>query len=664
MTNENVEESLPTPESTPDPAAEPVAETTAETAAELAPAADPEPVAEAAAVEAEPEPAAEPTTAPEAEAVAVPDAPVPVAEPITEPVTAAAPQPEPAAAPKPAAVAKPAPAPIAEEPVEDFAEMLKAFEKSHSHKSEPGQKQLQGVVVSLSADQVFLDIGYKTEGVLPRSAFDANADGVKPGDSFPVSVTGRNEEHYYELSRFKVAQPRDWSALEAAFADKTAVVGTVTEVVKGGLRVDVGVRAFMPASRSGTRDAAELEKLVGTEITCRITKLDVQDEDVVVDRRVVLEEQARGVAEDRRAAMKEGDTVTGTVRSLTPYGAFVDLGGIDGLLHISDMAHTRVAKAEDVVTVGQEVQVRILKIDPETKKLSLGLKQLQPEPWATVPERFQAGQRISGTVTRLQDFGAFVEIEPGVEGLIHISEMSWGKKVRHPSDVVKQGDRVDAVILGIKPEEKRISLGLKHAMADPWSDVRVKFPEGSEIEGPVTKIMNFGAFVQLTDGVEGLVHVSEIVADRRINHPSDVLRAGQVVKALVLAIDADKRQIKLSMKQLIPTSIDEYIAEHKAGDKVSGRVMELGAGTAVVELGEGIRAQCRVKASAAQAPAAEQKAAAKADLSSLSSLLSARWKGNAPAAAAQPEPLAEGQIRSFKIVALNAEAKKIEVELA
>jgi small subunit ribosomal protein S1 len=379
---------------------------------------------------------------------------------------------------------------------------------------------------------------------------------------------------------------------------------------------------------------------------------------------VVLEEQARGVAEDRRAAMKEGDTVTGTVRSLTPYGAFVDLGGIDGLLHISDMAHTRVAKAEDVVTVGQEVQVRILKIDPETKKLSLGLKQLQPEPWATVPERFQAGQRISGTVTRLQDFGAFVEIEPGVEGLIHISEMSWGKKVRHPSDVVKQGDRVDAVILGIKPEEKRISLGLKHAMADPWSDVRVKFPEGSEIEGPVTKIMNFGAFVQLTDGVEGLVHVSEIVADRRINHPSDVLRAGQVVKALVLAIDADKRQIKLSMKQLIPTSIDEYIAEHKAGDKVSGRVMELGAGTAVVELGEGIRAQCRVKASAAQAPAAAQKAAAKADLSSLSSLLSARWKGNAPAAAAQPEPLAEGQIRSFKIVALNAEAKKIEVELA
>jgi len=623
MTNEIHEESLPSVETTPEPVAEPAAE-----------------------------------TAPEA--IAAPAAAEPVAEPVAEPA------PNPAAKPTP--LPGPAPEPVPEEPQEDFGALLSQFEKSHSHKAAPGQKQLQGTVISLSADQVFLDIGYKTEGVLPRSAFNNNAEGVKVGDSFPVSVTGRNEEHYYELSRFKVAQPRDWSALEAAFAEKTAVVGTVTEVVKGGLRVDVGVRAFMPASRSGTKDAAELEKLVGTEITCRITKLDVMDEDVVVDRRVVLEEQARGLVEGRRAALKEGDTVGGTIRSLVPYGAFVDLGGIDGLLHISDMAHTRVAKAEDVVAVGQEVQVRILKIDPETKKISLGLKQLQAEPWATVPERFQAGQRVTGTVTRLQDFGAFVEIEPGVEGLIHISEMSWGKKVRHPSDVVKEGDRVDAVILGIKPEERRISLGLKHAMADPWLEVRQKFPEGSQIEGPVTKIMNFGAFVQLADGIEGLVHVSEIVADRRISHPSDVLRADQVVKALVLAIDTEKRQIKLSMKQLVPTSIDEYIAEHKAGEVVSGRVVELSGTLTVVELGEGIRAQCRVKAAAAPVAglvsATEKKAAGKADLSSLSSLLSARWKGNAPAVAAKAEPLSEGQIRSFKIVKLDADAKKIEVELA
>jgi small subunit ribosomal protein S1 len=577
----------------------------------------------------------------------------------------ATPTPDPVPAPAALKAAPaPLPDPVVEEPEEDFAELLKQFEKTHSHKAETGQKQLQGTVVSISADQVFLDIGYKTEGVLSRASFDNNAEAVTPGDSFPVSVTGRNEEGYYELSRFKVALPRDWSALEAAFADKTAVVGTVTEVVKGGLRVDVGVRAFMPASRSGTRDAAELEKLVGTEITCRITKLDVQDEDVVVDRRVVLEEQARGMVEGRRAALKEGDTVTGTVRSLVPFGAFIDLGGVDGLLHISDMAHTRLSKPEDAVSAGQQVQVRILKIDPESKKISLGLKQLQAEPWATVPERYQAGQRVTGTVTRLQDFGAFVEIEPGIEGLIHISEMSWGKKVRHPSDVVKQGDRVDAVILAIKPEERRISLGLKHAMADPWTEVRQKFPENSQIEGPVTKIMNFGAFVQLADGVEGLVHVSEIVADRRINHPSDVLRAGQVVKALVLAIDTEKRQIKLSMKQLIPTSIDEYIAEHKAGDMVSGRVVELSGSDAVVELGEGIRAQCRVAAESAAVPESEKKSEGKADLSALSSLLSARWKGSAPAVSAKPDALVPGQIRSFKIVKLNAESKKIEVAVA
>src|ERR1035438_5453575 len=226
---------------------------------------------------------------------------------------------------------------VAAEQEESFADLLSAFERSHSHKAPAGQKQLQGTVVSLSADQVFLDIGYKTEGVLPRSAFENNAESVKPGDSVPVSVTGRNEEHYYELSRFKVAQPRDWSGLEAACAEKLAVVGTVTELIKGGLSVDIGVRAFMPASRSGTRDAAELEKLVGTEITCRITKLDVTDENVVVDRRVVLEEQARGANKARYEAMKEGDSVSGTVRSLMPYGAFIDLGGIDGLLHVSDI---------------------------------------------------------------------------------------------------------------------------------------------------------------------------------------------------------------------------------------------------------------------------------------------------------------------------------------
>jgi small subunit ribosomal protein S1 len=546
------------------------------------------------------------------------------------------------------------------EPIESFGDVLAQFEKSHAHTAEAGQKQLQGTVISVSAEQVFVDIGFKIEGVLPRSAFENNADGVKGGDTVPVSVTGRNEEGYYTLTRFKVAQPRDWSALEQAFEQKLAVVGTVTGVIKGGLTVDVGVRAFMPASRSGARDAAEMEQLVGQQINCRITKLDVTDEDVVVDRRVVLEEQARAAAEGRFGAMKEGETLTGTVRSLMSYGAFVELGGVDGLLHVSDMAWSRVNKPEDILSVGQELQVKILKIDPDTKKISLGLKQLQPEPWETAPQRYQPGQRVNGRVTRVAEFGAFVELEPGVEGLIHISEMSWGKKIRIASDVVKQGEIVDAVILSIKPEERRISLGLKQTLTDPWSEVPRRFPVGSQVEGPVTKLMAFGAFVQIADGVEGLVHISEISAERRLNHPSDVLRAGQVVKSQVLAIDTEKRQMKLSMKQLVPTSIDEYIAEHKIGDRVSGRVVE--ESPALVELGEGIRVACRV-ASSGPAAAKQASAPAKADLSSLSSMLQARWKGSAPAQAAQPEPLQVGQIRSFKIVKLEPDSKSIEVEV-
>jgi small subunit ribosomal protein S1 len=552
------------------------------------------------------------------------------------------------------------------EPTENFADILSNFERGQARKPESGAKQLEGAVVSLSADQVFLDIGYKTEGVLPRSAFENNAADVKAGDRFPVSVKGRNEEGYYELSRFKVAQPRDWTALENAFEQKLAVVGTVTGVVKGGATVDIGVRAFMPASRSGTRDAVELEKLVGTEVTCRITKLDVTDEDVVVDRRVVLEEQARATADGKFAAMSEGAVVDGTVRSLMSYGAFVDLGGVDGLLHVSDIAWSRVNKPEDVLSQGQEIRVRILKIDPETKKISLGLKQLEAEPWTKVPEKYAVGQRVAGAVTRMTDFGAFIEIEPGVEGLIHVSEMAWNKKVRHPSDLLKQGERVDAVILAIKPEEKRISLGLKQTLADPWVEARQKYPAGAQVEGPITKLMKFGAFVQIADGVEGLVHISEIVVDRRLNHPSDVLHAGQVVKAQVLAFDTEKRQIKLSMKQLIPTSIDEYLAERKAGDTVSGRIVEVFADHALVELGEGIRGTCRTgdAPSSPKATTEPGSAAKAADLSSLSSMLQARWKGNAPAPAAKPESLRAGQVRSFRITKIDAGSKQIELELA
>ena len=547
----------------------------------------------------------------------------------------------------------PAPA----EPVESFAEMLSEFEHEHEHKAPGGARQLEGAVVSVSADSVFLDIGFKVEGVLPRSAFENNADGVAVGDKFPVSVKGRNVERYYELSRFKVAQPTDWSSLEAAFAQKTAIAGTVTAVVKGGLSVDVGVRAFMPGSRSGAHDAKEMGDLVGQQIECRIIKLDAADEDVVVDRRAVLEEQALSQQASLYSTMQVGEVVSGKVRSLASYGAFVDVGGIDGLLHISDISLSRIEKPEDVLSVGQEIQVKVLKIDPETRRISLGMKQLEPEPWDAAADKYKAGERVTGRVTRLMEFGAFVELEPGIEGLIHVSEMSWVKRVRKPSDVLKEGDVVEAVILGVQPAERRMSLGLKQALGDPWADAARKFSVGSAVEGPVTRLMKFGAFVQVADGVEGLVHISEIVVERRLNHPSEVLKAGQVVRAQVLGVDAEKRQMKLSMKQLVPTSIDEYVAEHKVGDVVSGRVVDEGT----VELGEGIRARCAAGA-AAQAEAGEKKGAENVDLSSLTSMLQARWKsGGTAAAAVHAGALRVGQVRSFRIVGLEGDGIRVEM---
>ena len=471
---------------------------------------------------------------------------------------------------------------------ESFGEILSEFQKSHSRKTE-GSRQLQGTVISVTAEAVLFDIGYKSEGILPLAALQGEA--LKPGDKALVTVKGRDLDGYYELSLFKVERPMDWSALEKAFADKSSVLGTVTAVVKGGFSVDVGVRAFMPASRSGVREAADMEKFVGQEIRCRIIKLDITDEDVVVDRRAVAEEEERAAKDKLYGQIKEGDTVSGTVRSLTDYGAFVDIGGVDALLHVSDISWGRVNKPSDVLSVGQQIEVKVLKLANEggKKRISAGLKQLQPHPWDHVQQNFNVGDRARGTVTRLMEFGAFVELEPGIEGLIHISEMSWARsKVRKPSDVVKPGETVEVIILGIKVAEQRISLGLKQALGDPWTEVPQRFPVGAAVEGPVTSLTKFGAFVQLSEGVEGMVHVSDISAEKRIGQPADVLRVGQLVKAQVLAVDPEKRQMRLGMKQLVPTGLDEYVAEHKEGDVVTGRLVDDSGEQSRVELGEGI----------------------------------------------------------------------------
>jgi small subunit ribosomal protein S1 len=551
----------------------------------------------------------------------------------------------------------PADAPLNKSADESFGDILSQFEQDHAKKPTEGLRE--GVVVSVSADLVFVDVGLKTEGALPLAEFGGRE--VKPGDKLQVTIKGRDPEGgYYLLTRSKAARPTDWAALERAFAEKKTIVGTVTGVVKGGLSVDVGVRAFMPASRSGARDASEMEKLVEQEIRCRIIKLDAADEDVVVDRRAVAEEEEQASKERRYSELKEGDVVNGTVRSLTDYGAFVDIGGADALLHVADISWARTGRPEDALAVGQELEAKVLKIDREKHRVSIGMKQLQPHPWDAVPGKYKIGERVTGTITRVTDFGAFVEVEPGVEGLIHVSEMSWVKKVKKPSDLVKPGETVEAVILGVNPAEKRMSLGLKQALGDPWANATEKFGVGSIVEGPVVSLTKFGAFVQVGEGVEGMIHVSDLSGEKRINHPQDVLKMGQVTKAQVLEIDPPKRRLKLGIKQMAPTSIDEYLAEHKQGDVVSGRVVEVAGKSAQIELGEGIRAAC-VLGEKAVAGQTESAPAAKADLASLSSMLQARWKGGAEASTSKPEDIRAGQVRSFRIAKLDSSNKQIEL---
>ncbi len=543
-----------------------------------------------------------------------------------------------------------------------FADILSEFEQQHHGPA--GRQAIPGTVVSITAESVFVDIGRKLDGVLPVDVFRGPKGEltVKVGDPLLVSIAGNDGEAYI-LSTAKVERPKDWSALERAFAEHSAIAGVVTEVVKGGLRVDVGTEAFMPASRSGAKDQAEIEKLVGQEIQCRVIKLDTASEDVVVDRRAVLEEQEAKAREKRLAELKEGAVLPGTVRSLTEFGAFVDLGGVDGLLHVADMAWHRVARPADVVSPGDSIEVKILKVHPETRRISLGLKQLAPDPWTLAGERFHVGDRVQGKVSRLADFGAFVELAPGVDGLIHISEMSWSKKIKKPSDVLKAGEMVEAIVLGINLAERRISLGLKQALGDPWEDAVKKYGPGAVVEGPITSLTNFGCFVDLGNGVEGMIHISDISREKRLNHPKEAVAVGQVVRAQVLELDRERRRIKLGIKQLEPTTVDEYLSEHSLGETVTGRIVEAANGRARVELGDGIFAECRLPA---EAPAAESGSgtAPAADLSSLTAMLSAKWKQGATKSTTRPEPARAGQIRSFRVVKIDPSAKKIDLELA
>jgi len=559
-----------------------------------------------------------------------------------------------------------------EAPDESFADILNEFEKSTRTaptakgkgkgpgkgrgRSKPAASALHGTVVGVSGDFILIDYGAKSEGVIPAADL-RDADGnlsVKRGDSFNVAITGYNSEGMATLSRVTGPRPRDWDGLMRAFENKEIIAGRVTASLKGGFSVDVGTRAFMPASRSGVRDAAEMEKLVGQEIRCRIIKLDVDDEDVVVDRRSVMEEEARQVRQNTLASLEEGAVVRGTVRSLADYGAFIDIGGVDGLLHVGDISWSRVSDPSTELTAGDVLDLKILKVDKQAGKISLGLKQMSPDPLEQALSTLNPGDRVTGEVTRLTDFGAFVEILPGVEGLIHVSEMSWTKRIQRPSDVLKKGERVEAVVLKVDRAASRLSLGLKQVLGNPWDTIKDRYPAGKIIEGKVTRLVKFGAFVEVEEGIEGLVHVSEFTSEKRIEHPSEVVKVGQVVRAMVLSADPETKRLKLGLKQLEPTAADHFAQQAQVGDRVSGRVLEVRGNKVIVELGEGVEGVCLVEEAATGGPAAGPSG-------SLAEQLAAAWKGGIKPAGPGPDPYRVGQVRSFTIKALDPAARKIDL---
>jgi len=572
------------------------------------------------------------------------------------------------------------PANPVDDPIEDstsqsnessFGDILRQFEQEQAaapapkaSKSSDASGPIKGKVLAITEDSVFVDIKGKADGVLPKSSLTPEMSEIAVGDLVEVTITGRNEEGQALLSPLKVEKPKDWSALLSAFEEKRNVAGKVTETVKGGVRVDIGGRAFMPASRSGTRDAFELQKLVGQDIEVRILSIDTEKEDIVVDRRVVLEEEGAKKKEERFLALKEGDVVKGRVRSVTDFGAFLDLDGVDGLLHVADMSWHRVGKPADVVNIGDELEVKILKLNANTRKVSLGLKQMQPDPWTVAAQQFQSGQKVVGKVARLTDFGAFVELSPGVDGLVHLSQMSWSKKVRKPSDLLKVGDQVEVVVLGVKPGDKRIELSLKNALGDPFVEAMEKYKTGTIIEAPVTSIQAFGAFVDLGDGIDGMVHIGDMANDKRIDHPRDVVKEGQVVRAIVLDIDKDRRRIRLGLKQLQPTKLDNFIAEHQVGETISGLVTDVRGNTLKLEVSEGVIAECKLEEPKKEEAKPAEASAGSADLGSLAAMLKGRWKeGKGGDPAPKAATIKPGTIRTCKIVSLDAEHKKITVEL-
>ncbi len=513
---------------------------------------------------------------------------------------------------------------------EHYEQMMAEYgQMDESHDGEV----LTGHVLSVGEENVIFDIGQKTEGFVQKDQF---LQELTPGETFEVMIDrpGISPEGFLYLSHEKVRKLRQWDSLEQAMNEGFLISGHVIGKVKGGLSVDVGVRAFMPSSQADMKPTHNVDHYVGQDIPVRVIKLDRRKGNVVVSRRMAIEEEVTAKRSAIIDSIFEGAVLEGTIKNLTDYGAFVDLGGIDGLLHISDMSYGRVNHPSDVVASGQAVTVRVLRFDREKGRISLGMKQLFADPWETAVERYVIGSNLQGRVVSVTDYGAFIEIEPGVEGLIHISEMTWSRRMKHPGKVVKPGEMVDAIVLDIRPQDKRVSLGLKQLEADPWTTLGERYSIGSVVEGRVRKLTEFGAFIEIEEGIDGLVHVSDMSWTKHVKHTSDLLKKGQMVQAAILQIDSGHRRLSLGIKQLEPDAWESFFNKHMVNEIVTGKVVRVANFGVFVELAPGVEGLCHNS----ELPGGE-----------------ARGRGSDAGETA----MAVGDEREFKIIRMNETEKKI-----
>jgi len=518
----------------------------------------------------------------------------------------------------------------------DFAAALESFDREQAAEAATqnfDDNIVTGTVIKLTDKHVVIDVGLKSEGLIPiEQVLDHTGQPkLKPGDSVDVVVEREEAEGGFLVSYDKAQRLRVWDTIEKAANEKTLVTGTVLGRVKGGLTVDIGIKAFLPGSQLEIRPVRNLDGYIGQQIEVRVIKLNKKRGNVVVSRKEILEEEQTARRSTTLEHLEEGTILTGTVKNLTDYGAFVDLGGIDGLLHITDMSWGRLTHPRDLVNVGDEIQVKVLKFDKDKQRVSLGFKQLTPDPWLDAVERYPIGAHVRGRVLSVTDYGSFVELEQGIEGLVHVSEMTWSKRMKHPSKLVKPGDEVETVVLSVNPSDRRISLGMKQLLENPWEHLAERYPTGQIVEGRVRNLTDFGAFIEIEDGIDGLVHVSNLSWTKRVKHPSEVLKKGEKVRAVVLGVEPENRRLSLGVKQLLPDVWETFFAQHRVNDVVKGKVLRTAQFGAFIEIAEGIEGLCHVS--------------------------------EAADSHGQPVKLEAGQEFEFKIIKMNAEEKKIGLSL-